>query len=62
MKTPSLTDNAAEFKRLDEQLFGDGSGTHAVGKGRVYASLDATGALKELNVSPDFAHSSPSLM
>ncbi len=52
--TPSLADNAAEFRRLNDQLFGDGSGVHTVGRGRVYAGSDAAAALQALAVGPDF--------
>ena len=52
--TPSLADDRAEFSRLSNELFGDGSGTHAVGQGKVYAGLDAAQALQALQVSPDF--------
>ena len=51
--TPSLADNGEEFKRLATELFGDGSGTHKVGKGTVYAGSDAAAALKSLNLAPD---------
>lgn len=57
--TPSLADDAAEFKKLNDELFGDGSGVHSVGKGKVYAGQNADAALKALNVTPDFDHSKP---
>ena len=57
--TPSLADDAAEFKKLNDELFGDGSGMHSVGKGRVYAGLNAEAALKAMNIAPDFDHSRP---
>jgi hypothetical protein len=57
--TPSLADDGAEFKRLSDELFGDGAGVHAVGKGRVYAGLDAAAALKAMDVAPDFEHTKP---
>ena len=57
--TPSLADDQAEFKRLDDELFGDGSGVHTVGKGKVYAGEDAAAALKTLNIEPDFYHTKP---
>ena len=57
--TPSLADDAAEFKKLNDELFGDGSGIHSVGKGRVYAGLNAEAALKAMNIAPDFDHSRP---
>ena len=52
--TPSLADDAAEFNKLNDALFGDGTGEHTVGKGKVFAGQDAAGALKALNVAPDF--------
>ncbi len=57
--TPSLADNADEFKKLSDELFGDGSGVHSIGKGKVYAGQDAETALTALNVAPDFDHTKP---
>jgi hypothetical protein len=57
--TPSLADDAAEFKKLSDELFGDGTGVHSVGKGKVYAGQNAEAALKALNVAPDFEHTQP---
>jgi hypothetical protein len=57
--TPSLADDQAEFRRLNDELFGDGSGVRAVGKGKVYAGQNAESALKALDVAPDFDHSKP---
>ena len=34
---PSLADDQEEFKKLDDELFGDGTGVRSVGKGKVYA-------------------------
>ena len=34
---PSLADDQAEFQQLNDELFGDGTGVHKVGKGTVYA-------------------------
>ena len=34
---PSLADDQAEFHKLNDELFGDGTGVHVVGKGKVYA-------------------------
>ena len=51
---PSLADDAAEFHRLNDALFGDGTGVHSVGKGTVYAGNDAAAALKAMNIPPDF--------
>jgi hypothetical protein len=33
--TPSLADDQAEFQRLNDELFGNGTGLHTVGKGKV---------------------------
>ena len=57
--TPSLSDDAAEFKRLDDELFGSGSGIQTVGKGKVFAGQNAEAALKALNVAPDFDYTKP---
>jgi len=57
--TPSLADNQAEFQRLNNELFGDGSGVHVVGNGKVYAGTDAAAALEALNIPPDFDFSKP---
>jgi len=57
--TPSLADDAAEFKRLNDQLFGDGTGVHSVGKGKVYAGQNAEATLKALSIAPDFDHTKP---
>jgi hypothetical protein len=57
--TPSLADDAAEFKKLNDALFGSGSGVQTVGKGKVFAGQNAEAALKEMNVAPDFDYSKP---
>jgi hypothetical protein len=56
---PSLADDQAEFARLDERLFGDGTGVHDVGSGRVFAGQALPDVLKGLGVSPDFDYSRP---
>ena len=57
--TPSLADDQAEFSKLNDELFGDGSGVHTLGKGKVYAGQDAAAALEAMNVAPDFDHTKP---
>ena len=57
--TPSLADSQAEFNKLNDELFGDGTGIHAVGKGKVLAGQDAASALNALGVTPDFSHTKP---
>ena len=49
----------AEFKKLNDELFGSGTGVQTVGKGRVYAGQNAEAALKALNVAPDFDYHKP---
>jgi hypothetical protein len=58
---PSLADDQAEFQKLNDELFGDGSGEHTVGKGKVYAGQNAAAALKAMNVVPDFDHTKPEI-
>lgn len=55
---PSLADDQAEFEKLSSLLFGDGSGTHKVGKGTVYAGSSLQDVFAALKVEPDFAYSS----
>ncbi len=57
--TPSLADDAAEFAKLNDELFGDGTGVHTVGTGTVYAGLNADAALQAMGVAPDFHHTKP---
>jgi len=57
--TPSLADNAAEFHRLNHELFGDGTGIHSVGKGKVYAGATAADVLEALKIAPDFRYTKP---
>ncbi len=56
---PSLADDQAEFKKINDQLFGGGSGVQTVGKGKVYAGQNAEAVLKALAVVPDFDHTKP---
>jgi len=56
---PSLADDQAEFRRLNDELFGDGSGVHQVGKGTVYAGQTPAEALTAMHVAPDFDYTKP---
>ena len=60
MDDPSLADDQAEFHRLNDSLFGDGTGVHHVGKGTVYAGQTLDQVFHALNVSPDFDYTKPS--
>ncbi len=53
---PSLADDPAEFARLSNQLFGDGTGVHSLGKGRVFSGQALTDVFNALGVVPDFEH------
>jgi hypothetical protein len=54
---PSLADNMAEFHKLNDELFGDGTGARIVGKGKVFAGQNAETALKAIKTAPDFTYS-----
>jgi hypothetical protein len=56
---PSLADDQAEFKKLSDELFGDGTGVHKTGKGSVYAGQKLGDVFEALHVSPDFDYSKP---
>ncbi len=56
---PSEADDQAEFKRLNAELFGDGTGVHKVGKGTVYAGQNLEEVFAALQVAPDFDYSKP---
>lgn len=56
---PSLADDEAEFTKLNEDLFGNGSGTHKVGKGTVYAGQNLGDVFHAMNVDPDFDYTKP---
>ena len=56
---PSLADDQAQFHRLADELFGDGSGLHRVGKGAVYAGQGLADVFAALQVKPDFDYTKP---
>ncbi len=56
---PSLADDQKEFSRLSDDLFGDGSGIHHVGKGVVYAGQDLGDVFKAMHIEPDFDYTHP---
>ena len=56
---PSLADDAAEFRELKDQLFGDGTGMHRVGNGIVYAGYDLGSVSRALKIRADFDYSRP---
>jgi hypothetical protein len=56
---PSLADDQAEFQKLNDELFGDGTGVHTVGKGTVYAGQSLADVFNTLKVAPDFDYTKP---
>ena len=56
---PSLADDEAEFQKLNDEMFGDGTGVHKVGKGTVYAGQNLTDVFNMLKVPPDFDYTKP---
>jgi len=56
---PSEADDQGEFSRLSLELFGDGTGVHTVGKGKVYAGQSLGNIFGDLKVMPDFDYSRP---
>ena len=56
---PSLADDKAEFQKLNDELFGDGTGVHNVGKGAVYAGQSLADVFNTLKVTPDFDYTKP---
>jgi hypothetical protein len=53
-QSPSLKDDANEFRSIAQRLWGSAS-TTTVGKGKVIAGSDVEGALRSLGVAPDFS-------
>lgn len=51
---PSLADDKQVFLTLSEELFGDGSGLHRVGKGAVLAGSSVADGLERVSNVPDF--------
>lgn len=56
---PSLADDQAEFRKLSDELFGDGTGVHRVGRGTVYVGRGLESVLDALKVAPDFDYTKP---
>lgn len=56
---PSLADDHAEFDKLSNELFGDGTGVHKVGKGEVYAGQSLDDVFHTLSLKPDFDYTKP---
>jgi len=59
--TPSLADDAAEFHRLADAVWGAGnvSGSHKYGMGQVIQAATLADAMTRLGIAPDFSYSAP---
>src|ERR1035437_3065234 len=56
---PSLADDQLEFKLLNDDLFGDGTGVHRVGKGTIYAGQNLGDVFAALHMPADFDYTKP---
>jgi hypothetical protein len=56
---PSQADDHDEFNKLNSELFGDGTGVHSVGNGKVYAGQSLDDVFKAINVASDFDYTKP---
>ncbi len=56
---PSLADDNPEFRKLNDELFGDGTGVHHVGKGAVYAGQNLSDVFSAIHLAPDFDFTKP---
>ncbi len=56
--TPSLADDANEFRSIADQLWGAGDGA-TLGKGRVYGKQNLRETLADLHIPPDFTYTRP---
>ena len=56
---PSLADDQAEFRKLNDELFGDGTGVHRSAKARSTRARTLADVFSALNVAPDFDYTKP---
>jgi alpha-L-rhamnosidase/F5/8 type C domain len=56
---PSLADDQSEFAKLNNELFGNGSGVRRVGKGTVYAGAELNSVFASLHLASDFDYTKP---
>jgi hypothetical protein len=59
VNTPSLADDAKEFQRIADELWGAGTTERTLGKGKVYSGQTLTDALAALKIEPDFHYTKP---
>ena len=56
---PSEGDDQEEWGRIVAELFGDGTGVHTAGNGKVYAGQNLGDVLNAMKVAPDFDYTKP---
>ena len=59
VNTPSLSDDDKEFHNIADELWGNGTGEHNVGKGKVYAGQTLAAAFTAMKLAPDFDYTKP---
>jgi len=59
LASPSLADDAAQFKAVADDLFGNDDSDHVFGKGRIFPRGSLDGAFAALNLPPDFEYTKP---
>ncbi len=59
LATPSLSDDASEFKSITDRLWANEKGENKIGKGKILAGMTAGEALDAIKISPDFSYSKP---
>ncbi len=57
--TPSRADDAAQFTSIVNKVWGDGTGEHRYGKGKVIANQTLAEVLTATKVAPDFDYTKP---
>jgi hypothetical protein len=57
--TPSLADDASEFRKISDALWGNTRGEHSYQKGKVFNTANIQEALNALHVTPDFEFTKP---
>jgi alpha-L-rhamnosidase/F5/8 type C domain len=59
LASPSLADDATQFKAVADDLFGNDERNHPFGKGRIFPDGSLDGAFTALNLPPDFDYTKP---
>lgn len=59
VESPSLADDPGEFRRIVQEVWGDGASERALGRGKVYPRASLGEVLESLHAPPDFTFSRP---